>query len=176
MNRHTVHLLGDSLIGFGSWHLLLPDYRTINDGIPGETADQLLRRLPSPLNGAVPDVFVVMTGTNNLLLYGQSAFTRTIDEIAATLRQSFPHTHIILTSLLPFGISGTRTLVLSVNEEYARFAKKNGAVYFDLFTPFDQSGINLFELDGVHLNRDGYMVWAKHLDELLQRLLAKEQD
>lgn len=176
MARKTIHLLGDSLIGFGSWHILLPDYETINDGIPGETADELLERLPPPVRGPVPDCFVIMTGTNNLLLYGQSAFAGTIREIVIALRQVFAETPVVLTSLLPFGIGRARASIMSLNEEYSSIAEKNGVVYFDLFTPFDEAETNLFEPDGVHLNRDGYFVWGKHLDQLLQRLLAKEQD
>ena len=176
MGRKKIHLLGDSLIGFGSWHILLPDYETINDGIPGETSDELLCRLPPRARGAVPDCFVVMTGTNNLLLYGQSAFTETIREIVVVLRQAFSETPVILTSLLPFGIGRARASILSLNDEYALIAEKSGAVYFDLFTPFDRSEIDLFELDGVHLNREGYLLWGRHLNQLLQGLLAKEQD
>ena len=176
MKRKTIHLLGDSLIGFGSWNVLLPNYRTINGGIPGETAHELLRRLPPLVRGQDPDAFVVMTGTNDFLLYGQSTFTGVVREVVAVLRDTFPETPVVLTSLLPFMIDGTRNSIISLNDEYSLLAEKTGAVYFDLFTPFDQAEPTLFELDGVHLNRDGYLVWAQHLDLLLQRLLAKEQD
>lgn len=171
MSKKIIHLLGDSLIGYGNWQQLLPDYSTISEGIPGERADELLQRLPSPPKTIEPDVFIIMTGTNNLLLYGESSFTITIKQIVTNLASSNASAKIILTSLLPFDIPGIGESVSSVNDELKIISAKTGTIYFDLFTPFAQSSENLFGFDGVHLNARGYRLWSQLLADLLPQLL-----
>ena len=65
-------MLGDSLIEWGDWANLLPDFQVINRGIAGEYTEELSARLVSEIDAVVdageePEYILIMTGTNNLL-------------------------------------------------------------------------------------------------------------
>ena len=161
-------LFGDSLVAYGNWRILLPNWNTMSSGSPGEPAGDLLRRLPGKTCEEKPDVIIIMSGTNNLLLFGETSFQTTIEKIVTTLKTNFPLARILLTSLLPYNIAGIREPVSAINQTFMAIALKNDISYFDLFRSFDHSTKNLFESDGVHLNEAGYQVWAQQLATFLQ--------
>ena len=174
MSKHIIHLLGDSLIDYGNWKQLLPGYTTISDGVPGELTEALLPRLPANRNEIKPDTFIIMTGANNLIMYGDSSFTTTLKQIITNLADNHPEATIILTSLLPFNIHGVRKSVVAVNTKFKAIVKDTGTVYLDLFTPFEQSSEQLFGFDGVHLSDAGYRLWSVLLAKMLPPISSKK--
>jgi lysophospholipase L1-like esterase len=168
-------LLGDSLIDYGEWHRSLHGCRIISSGVPGERSRELLHRLSRQRIGDVPDIVVLMSGTNDLLSE-DPGFTAQLEQAALSLRQRFPDAAILLTSLLPLQISmhipGLRDTIVSVNRELKALAKKQGCHYFDLFSHFEQSDDDLFDFDGVHLNNRGYRLWARELERYVTQMLA----
>ena len=173
--KALVYLLGDSLIDYGEWHRRLPGYRTISSGVPGERAGELLRRLPVKAVTRVPDALVVMTGTNNIV-FGDFSFIDAIENIITRLQDQFALAPILVTSLLPYEIPGISDTICAANDGLRKVCRQSGAVYFDLYTPFEDSAAGLFDYDGIHLSNSGYELWASVLDEYLRQLLANGPD
>jgi lysophospholipase L1-like esterase len=173
MSKHVILFLGDSLVDFGKWRTRLPHYQVISSGIPGEHAEELLSRLPARDERIGVDVIVLMTGTNNLF-FGDITFTDTIASIIERLTHTHPNACILLTSLLPYRISGIEKTVRKVNETLRMIAQKSDIVYFDLYSAFVQCKEDLFDYDGVHLSETGYRLWANLLDDDLARRLEKD--
>lgn len=174
MENLCLLFLGDSLVDFGNWSCRLPQHRVISSGIPGERAEELLRRLPvrAPLP---PEVIILMTGTNNLLS-GDTDFIITIEQIIRELGTHFNRSETIITSLLPSNIQEVQDMVQAVNHELQEIAGQTDAHYFDLYSSFEKSGSELFDYDGVHLSEAGYQRWTDELLIFLASQLAKEPD
>lgn len=175
MSPPTLLMLGDSLVDYGNWRSLLPQYTIISRGIPGERTEELLWRLPSCSNHKSVDAVLVMTGANNLLM-GRTDFTETIRTITARLQQDYPAAVILINSLIPFQVPGFQEIIQAVNVNLRTIASDAGASYLDLYTPFAKAREALFEFDGVHLSSSGYSLWARLLSHELRTLLAKDCD
>lgn len=174
MGSPKLLLLGDSLIDFGNWVQRLPEYDVISRGMPGEHAEGLLWRLPNRTT-ITPDLCVLMTGTNNLL-FGDTDFPITIEQIIVEIRRSFSELPVLVTSLLPYSIPDIEPVVESVNRELLAVAEQNDATYFDLYSSFVSAGTELFEYDGVHLSEAGYQLWAELLAKFLHSHFANDAD
>src|SRR6056300_1287716 len=93
--------IGDSLIQFFNWQERFPDKNIFNYGMPGETAEGLLARLPNIINQVhSPALIMIMTGINNLAMedYG---FLFSYEKIITLLQESYGQATIAITSLLP---------------------------------------------------------------------------
>lgn len=181
---HQTVLLGDSL---SLWFPpdLLPGYRTwINQGISGETTAGLLQRL-SLLAPLEPEVIFLMIGINDLI-WGvpEAKVVENTRNIVRHLRRHHPQSRIILQSLLPHGAEQAtwegreRLLVLpnsriqAVNTEFRQLAQAYAIDYLDLYSLFaNGDGALRSELttDGLHLNREGYLVWRTAIALTLQQ-------
>ena len=175
MDTRTLLIVGDSLVDYGNWRSLLPQYTVISRGMPGERAEELLRRLPSCSNHKSVDAVLVMTGANNLLT-GRTDFTETIRTITTSLQQDYPGAVILVNSLIPFQVPGFQEIIQAVNLDLRTIANAAGAIYLDLYTPFQKAREPLFDFDGVHLSSFGYSLWARLLSLELRTLLAKDCD
>ena len=175
MSTPTLLMLGDSLVDYGDWQRLLPQYSVISRGIPGERSEELLWRLPSCRNHTSVDAILLMTGANNLLT-GRTDFTETIRTIVTSLQQDYPGALILVNSLLPFQVPGFQEIIHTVNAGLRDIASATGTFYLDLYTTFQKAREPVFEFDGVHLSSFGYVLWARLLSSELRTLLAKDSD
>lgn len=169
-----VVLLGDSLTEWGDWVALLGDPRVRNRGIAGDTVDGVQRRL-DPILAARPRLIVLMIGINDLLggaepqavLAGQRA-------LIARIRVEAPATRLVVASLLPVEphAVGVRhnPRVAVVNAGLAPLAREAGAEWLDLWPAMGgDAGLDRrYTYDGLHLNGDGYAVWAGALKPVLE--------
>ena len=173
--KPLILLLGDSLIDYGEWHRRLSGYRVISSGVPGERTEGLLQRLPIETRGTTPDALLLMTGTNNIV-FGDMGFIDISRQIATRLKDQFPHSPILVTSLLPYEIPGIIDTIHVANEQLRLVCNESGCNYFDLCSHFESSFDALFDFDGIHLSNSGYQLWASVLAEFLRKLLAKDPD
>lgn len=175
MSTSTLLMLGDSLVDYGNWRSLMPQYKVISQGRPGERTKELLWRLPSCSGHKSVDAILIMTGTNDLFS-GPSDFTKEIPTIAASLQGSYSGAIILINSLLPIKVPGFQETIRKVNRDLQGIASAAGAFYFDLYTPFEKAREPVFDFDGVHLSTPGYILWAHLLSAELSTLLAKDSD
>ena len=166
----SVLLLGDSLIEYGDWDVLLPGYRTINRGSAGETVGGLAGRLVHDINTVDdPDWIVILSGTNDLLM-GDHTFPAVVETMLPLLRQFCPQTEIIVIGLAP--IQMVSHSVEDVNSWLEKIAMDAGCSFLDLFGPFHLQcrpvGNPCFLMDGVHFSPHGYKVLARALGDMLK--------
>ena len=172
--EHLTVLLGDSL---SLWFpgSLMPGKRVwINQSISGEKTKGLLARLDLLDNNEVEAVFL-MIGINDLI-WGESDETilKNYREIVRTLKKEHPKTQVVVQSILPHsGENSTwesrdRLLALesdrivNMNKELRKIAAEMDTYYLDLYPIFVTGDGTLrpdLTTDGLHLNRQGYLVW-----------------
>lgn len=172
----TVLMLGDSLVEWGDWPVLLPHYSVINRGMAGETTEGLAARLAGELNSAPePDVVFLQSGTNNLLL-GFPHFPAIHSSMIPTIQAFLPGTPIIISSLMPMPIVPEHELA-EVNDQLRDIAEGTENCYFlDMVPPFTEKCLPItqpgFLNDQVHLSTLGYQVWAAEIGAFLDTLFA----
>ena len=183
-------LAGDSISLWFPVDLLPYQQSWLNQGISGETAQGLQKRLED-WQILEPQRIFLMIGINDLLK-GESAevVVETNQRIVEQLQLTHPTAEIILQSILPH--SGDRATwegreklrnapietIQAVNQELAAIAQsstQDSVQYLDLYPLFsDQKGLLRSDLttDGLHLNSQGYLVWSTALKMFEQQ----EQD
>lgn len=171
-------LVGDSLSLWFPTDLLPSDRAWLNQGISGEVSGGLLERL-SLFNDTQPETIFVMIGINDLIR-GVDDFTLLDNQrqIIHYLQDTHPRSQIVVQSVLPHGsdratwegrdrlkaISNQR--IRDLNQELKAIAQAEGVYFLDLHPLFTDAQGNLradFTTDGLHLNRQGYLVWRSAL-------------
>ena len=165
--------IGDSLIQFFNWQERFPDKNIFNYGMPGETAEGLLARLPNIINQVhSPALIMIMTGINNLAMedYG---FLFSYEKIITLLQKTYGRSAVVITSLLPVDLFFLGDAVPLVNKRLKDIAQKKTILYLDLYPLFlDENAETItsyFDADGVHLSVAGYEVWAEALENTIFR-------
>ena len=171
---HLTVLLGDSL---SLWFPgeLMPGRRVwINQSISGEKTQGLLDRLALLDDNDVEAVFL-MIGINDLI-WGKSdaEILANYKKIVSELKAEHPDTQIVVQSILPH--SGENSTwesrdkllalpddrIVGMNNALKKIASDNDAYYLDLYPIFVTGDGDLrpdLTTDGLHLNRQGYLVW-----------------
>lgn len=180
LTNKDIVMLGNSLTeGGGDWNKRLGKKHIINRGIIGDEAMGIFDRL-EPILNAHPRRIYLMIGINDV------SHDATKDSIAGNIRlvihkirSRSPQTELYVQSLLPinesFGrykrLAGKTDFIPQLNQQVEAITKAEGAKYLNLFPLFkEDSGNSLrreLSSDGLHLNNDGYNVWAKALKETL---------
>ncbi|MEM7728737.1 MAG: GDSL-type esterase/lipase family protein [Pseudomonadota bacterium] len=162
--------LGSSLIEEGRWHELFGDDTILNRGIGAETTHDLLMRLDAII-AYQPARLFLYTGGNNLSRRGETAQQAAagVAEVLAVLVEGLPDTALYLSTLLPREARHAEN-IKAVNAELARLAEKQGVALVDAHAALsDPNGALRAELtnDGIHLNGEGYRLWASHIGRSL---------
>ncbi|MGI8936531.1 GDSL-type esterase/lipase family protein [Leptolyngbya sp. BC1307] len=172
--EHLTVLLGDSL---SLWFPgeLMPGRRVwINQSISGEKTQGVLDRLDLLKDNDVEAIFV-MIGINDLI-WGKTdeEIVANYQKIVLRLKEDHPKAQIVVQSILPHGgenstwesrdkllaLQGDR--IVALNDTLKTIAAENNAYYLDLYPIFVTGDGNLRDdltTDGLHLNRQGYLVW-----------------
>ena len=180
-------LAGDSITLWFPSELLPPERSWLNQGISGETSGGLLSRL-SLFEETSPETIFVMIGINDLLR-GEEPETilENSRKIVSTLSWVHPEAQIVLQSILPHSAERAtwngRDRLLSIPNEQIRqinldleaIALVEGAYFLNLNPLFSDSGGRLrldLTTDGLHLNRQGYLVWRGAIELFSQLELS----
>ncbi len=165
--------LGDSLIEFGDWNTLLPEFRIENRGRAGETVEELATRLGGEIETAgEADHLLLMSGTNNLLM-GDEHFPAIFESMLRIIPVLLPDTTVTVTSLLPMSADWLAAGdVIRINAALGAVAAKNNSHFLDIHGLFQRrcKGDDCFTMDGVHLSDSGYRIWADGLRSHFKRL------
>lgn len=171
-------LVGDSLSLWFPNELLPIKQSWLNQGISGESSKGLLKRLDL-FEKTQPKSIFVMIGINDLI---RGADDETILEnyrqILRYLQKNHPQSQINIQSILPHGgesatwegkekllaISNSR--IEKLNQQLQAIALQEKVRYLDLYSLFVGKEGNMrpdFTTDGLHLSRQGYLVWSSAL-------------
>ena len=171
---HLTELLGDSLSLWIPGELMPGKRFWINQSISGEKTEGLLKRLDFLEDNNVEAVFL-MIGINDLI-WGKSdeEILSNYKEIVRQLKEEHPQTQIVVQSILPHGGENSTwesrdklealgsDRIVNMNDQLKEIADDNNAYYLDLYPIFVTGDGNLRDdltTDGLHLNRQGYLVW-----------------
>jgi lysophospholipase L1-like esterase len=164
-------LVGDSMIEFGDWSALLPDREVHNLGRSGESVEELRERARQIVTRTtVPDLVLVMIGTNNVAME-RFDFIGAYEDILLTFKSAWPQALLVVNSLLPMDLYYLAPQAVErVNDSLRRLAERSGAHYLDAWRALsDPGGLPLPEVlaDEVHLSERGYQLWAAVLRQFL---------
>ncbi|MDR6574722.1 lysophospholipase L1-like esterase [Curtobacterium sp. 320] len=170
--RTSVLFLGDSITEQGSWDAWLPDERTVNQGIGGDTSDGVLARLDAVV-AEQPEVIVLLIGTNDFGNHRKSVehVVRGVESVLVTLRRELPGVRLLLVSILPRQAEYTAKIE-EANRHLRQFVATCHAQYLDAW-PALADGDHLddrFTDDGLHLTEDGYRAYVAELVPALERV------
>lgn len=176
-NRLAI-LLGDSLSLWFPSDRLPSEQLWLNQGVSGDTTQQILHRLPA-FKQTRPSTIYVMAGVNDLKQgVTDNEILWNFQRIVGSLKQAHPQAKIIIQSILP-----TRSATISnqriqaLNQRLAAIALRTGALYVDLYPQFlDETGQlqPAFTTDGLHLSSDGYETWRLALKQIEAQLAQSE--
>ncbi|MEB3360399.1 MAG: SGNH/GDSL hydrolase family protein [Synechococcales bacterium] len=177
-------LMGDSISLWFPSELLPPSQTWLNQGISGEGTAGLLKRLDL-IDRTQPDTIFVMIGINDMLREVTDATILANQRaIIQELREQHPDAAIVVQSVLPHAgeesswegkerlLAIPNQRIRNLNRELAAIARQEGADFLDLYPLFSDADGNLrldLTTDGLHLNRNGYLVWTSAL-QLFEQL------
>jgi lysophospholipase L1-like esterase len=172
MTDETIVFLGDSITQGGDWGAWFPEVNAVNQGIGGDTTDDVLRRLDAVV-AAAPDEILLLVGTNDLgTRQSVEHLVRNIQSIMVELRRDLPGARMLLQSILPRGREFSDR-IQEANIHLRQFAATVHAQYLDLWPTFalaDGELNPLYSDDRLHLNSAGYDAWLSELRPGLVRL------
>ena len=167
--------LGNSITARTDWAKLLNEPRAKNRGISGDITFGVLERLDEVIAGKPKKIFVLI-GINDISRnIPDSLITRNHKLIISRIRKGSPSTRIYFYTLLPVNASfqkfmnhyGKDEHILAVNKEIKKLKGKNVTI-IDLYPHFldDQNRLKAeYSVDGLHLSKAGYQVWAEVLKQ-----------
>ena len=174
----NIVMLGDSLTCHNNWGEILKREDIANYGIGGDTTEAIIKRI-NDINLVSPSKCFLMVGINDI--FGK----RSIDEIITNYRLIIKYLKrnnieiyiqsVLYISDLAIDVWGHNPIevnnnVNKLNEELEILAKDENLQYININKLMRNGNIlnNLFTNgDGVHLNMDGYSVWANELKKYL---------
>ena len=186
-------MLGNSLtenaIFYGDWTSLLCNRNIINRGISGDDAFGITSRLVQILPKK-PKAIFLMCGTNDLShhLTAEQVF-RKVKGVIDTIIIGAPETKLFVQSLLPinegFGrwknLKGRTDDIPVINAMLQQYCDEHGITFINLFPFFTARGgkaqnvlIRSLSVDGLHLSRSGYTIWAQRLQPFIEDVNGDE--
>jgi len=141
-----------------------------NHGIGWDTVTGLFNRLPQMLRHS-PDKIFILIGTNDIG-YNRDVgvMAGELSDIIATLKRERPRTELYIQSVMPREAE-LMPAVKEINAAYLAVAEKAGVSFVDLTPTFAAPDGTLkpeLTYDGIHLNEEGYRVWAKVLKTYIE--------
>lgn len=185
-----VLFLGDSItyywgdmtrpdVGSQVWDAQLAPYHAANFGIPSDIVQNLLWRVENGELDGHPKAAVVLIGTNNLGSAHQAPADTAagIAAIVQQIRTLSPDTKILLMGIFPRGANPDdplRQQVQQTNMLLANLGDGDHVRFLDIgwrLEDFDGTIPRSNMYDYLHLNYDGFLIWANALRVPLQQML-----
>jgi lysophospholipase L1-like esterase len=181
-------LLGDSLSLWFPPDLLPTNKNWLNQGISGEVSLGLWQRLRL-FDRTQPERIYLMIGINDLIReVDDQTLLKNYRKIVRRLRRVHPQTQIVVQSILPHGgeestwegrdrlIAIPVSRIQQLNQELAVLAQEEDVKFLDLYPLFTNAQGYLradLTTDGLHLNRQGYLVWRSAIQMYTQLVLGE---
>lgn len=163
--------LGNSITAGVDWVELLGNPVVRNRGISGDITFGVLERLHEVTEGAPAKVFILI-GINDISRnIPDSVIVGNYEKMIRRIKKESPKTKIYFHTLMPVNNNFMQFKnhynkdehILYVNESLKALAAKEKITLIDLYPHFLDSEKKMdkkYTIDGLHLNAEGYKVWA----------------
>jgi endo-1,4-beta-xylanase len=170
------HLLANWKKNFHGWN-------AANFAWGGDTTQNILWRLQNgELDGVSPKLFVIQAGTNNLPWSGPAKAEK-VDEVASGIRAILellqvkcPEATIVLTGVFPRTQNmDVKSTIQQINRRLATLAETRHVRFLNINDKLGHADGRLrqgMSSDGLHLELQGYEVWAGALKPILAEILG----
>ncbi len=188
--RHPdIVMFGDSHIQSARWNELLGDFKIINRGIAGDGTEGMKHRLSDVIKLA-PKIVIIEAGINDVYNWvGENIILSNFEYIIKTLKAN--KIKVIVNSIIFAGkrwgenwikehqpdldvVKYNRErnkVVKKLNSKLKKICERNDAIFIDLNKRLS-SGYFLkdeYTRDQLHLNAQGYKIWARELLRVLNK-------
>ncbi len=152
--------------------------KTANFGISGDRTQHLLWRIENGnFDHILPEVIILMIGTNNLNDNTENEIAEGIEAVVNKLRTTVPESKILLLGIFPRGEQPEdpfRQKIKNINESISHLNDDNHIFYRDIgkifLHPDGAANKTLMSDDCLHLRPAGYEAWAKAIAPLLKQM------
>jgi len=154
-------------------------------GISGQTTPQMLLRFRPDVINLKPEVVVILAGTNDIAgNTGPSTQSMIEDNIKSMVELAGANgIRVVLCSVLPAydyswspGVEPALKIV-ALNEWIKKYAKDRNIPYVDYFSSMadERQGLkNVYSVDGVHPNKEGYRLMAPLVEKGIAAAMKKK--
>jgi lysophospholipase L1-like esterase len=171
-----VIFLGNSITEGGKWQELFNDKSIVNRGIGGDVTFGIINRLDDIVIRKPSKLFILI-GINDISKdFPDVVIVNNYKKIIQEIKLRSPETKIFVQTLLPLNPSYPRfpqhydkgDHVISVNKLISQLAIDENVSLINLYPLFldNQGRMDAkYTYDGLHLNTEGYKLWASFLKE-----------
>jgi len=163
------------------WQEFYGHRNAVNLGIGGDRTQHVLWRLQNGnIDGISPQAAVVMIGTNNSRDNTSAQIAEGVKVIIELLRTRLPETKILLLAIFPRGANeadARRQVNQRVNAIISRLDDGNHVHFLDIGSRFmNEDGVLTRGMapDLLHLDEQGYRIWAESIEPVLSKLLVEK--
>ena len=180
---NRIVFMGDSITEF--WKVNDSSFfnqSKINRGISGQTTSQMVLRFPQDVISLKPKGVIILAGINDIAENTGPISNEGILENIKSMTELAKANNIkvLLCSILPANRFNWNPKILpanrviELNKMIQSYAIKNKIIYVDYYSQMvdDENGLQKrFGEDGVHPNKDGYLVMKSIVNEAIEKLL-----
>lgn len=174
LKKGQIVFLGNSLTQGGKWNEYFPYQNPANRGIAGDNTLGILGRLHEIIE-ARPSKLFILTGVNDISLNRSTEkIMNGLKSIIYQVKEGSPNTVIYMQSLLPINNDANRykrmlnkeKQVEKLNKEIEKFCKSENIIFINLYPHFLGGKRKMdakYTTDGLHINEEGYAIWADQI-------------
>jgi lysophospholipase L1-like esterase len=142
-----------------------------NVGVSGNRTDNVLSRV-TPIASANPSKAFLLVGINDLNLWiPVDTVVANLKKITKVIQGKAPSCKIYIHSLFPTTGAYKKLMpsIMEYNMKVEEYCSEMGFTYIDMFSRLVSNGeMNPnYSIDGLHLNAEGYKIWADKLKHVL---------
>jgi len=163
-------MFGDSHTANANWTSFLSDYSVISVGFSGMTSDQLKNLMMIKVLPLKPEFCFIQGGGNdiNSRCFDKKILVANIQEMIDSL-QSHNIRPVIQSLFSRYNSTDYNMQVDSINVLLLQLAKNEGIDFLNVNENLvDENGLKkILSLEGIHLNEEGYRIWANQVKKYL---------
>jgi len=178
-SKKDIIFLGNSITDYADWNELLQLPEARNRGISGDITFGVLERIGEITEGKPAKVFILI-GINDIARnIPDSVILDNYTRIIRAIKAASPKTIIYFNTLLPVNKTFSDKAhfnkdehIAAVNEGLKRICTQEKITLIDIHSRFLDAGKMLdkkYTYDGLHLNAEGYRLWASILQPYVKK-------
>ncbi|MDZ7899043.1 MAG: GDSL-type esterase/lipase family protein [Arcicella sp.] len=165
----TILMIGDSRISQENWSILLGRNDVKNEAFGGAITQQVLWNLERGQLNSEPKIVIIECGINDLLagVPVQRVYENYVRIIEVLRKKKIK---IIISSIIYTADNQQiNKNIAELNIKLSDMCKSQKIAWLDvnLYLSSDSKLLEKYSLDGVHMNKEAYLVWAKKMNEIL---------